>query len=122
MLPDELKKLDADLADEEKELEKQLAEIAQKNPAVEGDYEAKVPDYGPEMDENAQEVTDFERNSAMVQQLESRLREIRNARKKIAAGTYGKCDNCSSEIPKDRLHASLTTVLCIGCARKGKVL
>ena len=121
MTPEELKKLDADLADEEKELEKQLAEIAQKNPAVDGDYEAKVPDYGPEMDENAQEVTDFERNAAMVQELEPRLKEIRKAREKIAAGTYGKCDNCSHEIPKERLHASLTSALCISCARKSEV-
>lgn len=120
MTKEEMEKLNADLAKEEKELTKQLNEVAQKNPAVEGDYEAKVPDYGPEMDENAQEVTDFERNAALVQELESRLREIRKAREKIAAGTYGKCDSCSADIPRERLQAVLTTALCIDCARKVK--
>ena len=120
MTKEELKKLDADLAAEEAELVRQLDEVAQKNPAVEGDYETRVPDYGQETDENAQEVTDFERNNALVQELEGRLRKISKARQKITAGTYGKCDSCSTEIPRERLKAVLTTALCIGCARKTK--
>ena len=90
MTPDELQKLYDNLEIEEKTLKDQLNRIANKNPAVKGDYEVRMPNYGDEDDENTQEIVDLNRNAAMVQELESRLREIEETKKKIKDGTYGK--------------------------------
>ncbi len=90
MTLDELQKLYDNLEIEEKTLKDQLNRIANKNPAVKGDYEVRMPNYGDEDDENTQEIVDLNRNAAMVQELESRLREIEETKKKIKDGTYGK--------------------------------
>jgi|SRR3989344_3204739 len=116
MTNQELEKLDKDLEQEENKLIGQLNRIANKNPLVKGDFEVKMPSYGDEDDENTQESVDLDINFAMVQELESRLKSIRKTRQKIKEGTYGKCDNCGSEIPQERLKAMPEAFKCITCA------
>lgn len=118
MTKNELQKLDKDLEKEEKNLVDQLNRIANKNPMVKGDFTVRVPNYGDEDDENAQEVTDLDRNFALEQELESRLNSIRKTRQKIKEGTYGKCENCGEEIPTNRLKAKPDAIKCITCAVK----
>lgn len=118
MTKDELQKLDNDLEQEEKNLIDQLNRIANKNPLIKGDFEVRVPNYGDEDDENAQEAVDLEKNFAMTQELESKLDSIRKTRQKIREGTYGRCDNCGNDIPKERLEAIPETTRCIICAIK----
>lgn len=89
MTKDELQKLDNDLEREEKILIDQLNEVANKNPLVKGDFEARVPNYGDEDDENVQEAIDLDKNFALTQELESKLSSIRKTRQKIKEGTYG---------------------------------
>jgi len=89
MTKDELQKLDDDLEQEEKNLIDQLNMVANKNPLIKGDFEAKVPDYGDEDDENVQEAVDLDKNFALTQELESKLNSIRKTRQKIKEGTYG---------------------------------
>lgn len=122
MTNEELQKLYEDLEEEEKKLKEQLGLIATQNPGVKGDYQVKVPDYGDEDDENAMEVTDLERNLALGQELESRLREILKTKERIKNGTYGKCENCSISIPEARLKVKPVAALCIDCAKLGKTL
>ena len=43
------------------------------------------------------------------------LKEIDTALKGIDEGTYGICEECSSEIPEARLIALPTTTLCLNC-------
>ena len=90
MTIDELQKLYESLEAEEKTLKEQLNRIANKNPAVKGDYEVRVPNYGDEDEENIQESVDLDSNMAMVNELETKLREIEETKKKIKDGTYGK--------------------------------
>ena len=87
---DELQKLYEDLELEEQRLREQLAVIAQQNPAVKGDLEVKVPDYGDEDDDNTLEEVDLERNFAIATELETKLRQIVETKEKIKNGTYGK--------------------------------
>lgn len=118
MTRDELQKLDNDLEQEEKNLVDQLNRIANKNPMVKGDFEVRVPNYGDEDDENAQEMADLDKNFALVQELESKLNSIRKTRQKIKEGSYGKCDNCGSDIAPERLKAMPEAIKCITCATK----
>ena len=116
MTTDELQKLDNDLEQEEKNLIDQLNRIANKNPLASGDFTVRTPSYGNEDDENAQEITDLDKNCALTQELETKLNSIRKTRQKIKDGTYGKCDNCGSEIPSERLKAMPEAIRCITCA------
>ena len=88
MTKGELQKLYEDLEQEEKRLREQLAEIAQQNPAVKGDFEVKVPNYGDEDDDNTLEATDLERNFVIERELENKLNEILKAKEKIKSGVY----------------------------------
>ena len=116
MTKDDLQKLDGTLEQEEKNLIDQLNRIANKNPLVKGDFEVRVPNYGDEDEDNAQEAIDLDKNFALTQELETKLNSIKKTRQKIKEGTYGKCDNCGSEIPHERLRAMPEAHKCITCA------
>jgi RNA polymerase-binding transcription factor DksA len=118
MTPEDLKKLDEDLAEEEKLLESELKKIAYENPLVRGDFDVKIEDMGSSQEDAAQEAVDLDRNQALVDELESKLKEIRRTRKKISNGEYGKCENCKSDINPARLQAFPIAALCISCAQK----
>jgi RNA polymerase-binding transcription factor DksA len=116
MTKEELKKLDEELAQEELNLINQLEMVANKNPLVQGDYEAKLPNYGDEEDENVQEIVEFEKNLALTKELEDKLNSIRKTRQKIKEGTYGKCENCGQDILYERLKAMPEATKCVTCA------
>ncbi len=121
MTPEELKKLDEDLAREENVIENQLSSIAKRNPGVDDDLITKVPNYDDDErdeDDYAHEVADYDRNSAIVRELESRLRDIKKTREKIKGNIYGKCEACSSDINPERLKVMPIASLCMVCAKK----
>jgi RNA polymerase-binding transcription factor DksA len=118
MTNEELKKLDEDLAKEEKVLENQLDQIANEDSM--GGHTTRVPNYDDDdhdEDAYAHEVTDFDRNSALKRELEARLRDVRKTREKIKSGNYGKCDGCLAEIGSERLKVMPIASLCISCAK-----
>src|SRR5438094_6021768 len=55
---------------------------------------------------------------SLIQNEEQVLEEIREALNRINQGTYGKCEECGSPIPKARLQALPYTRHCVDCARK----
>ena len=55
---------------------------------------------------------------SLIQNEEQVLEEIREALNRIDRGTYGKCEECGSPIPKARLQALPYTRHCVNCARK----
>lgn len=115
---EEQKKLEDSLQKRRKEVIAQLSEYAKENPAVKGDLEVAVKDYGEDEDDNAREGADLERDFSMVRQLEQELRDIDRALEKIKTGTYGTCDHCSAVIGEKRLQAMPIASFCIGCARQ----
>ncbi|MBI1915500.1 MAG: TraR/DksA C4-type zinc finger protein [Planctomycetes bacterium] len=55
---------------------------------------------------------------SLIQNEEHVLDEIAEALNRINQGTYGKCEECGSPIPKARLQALPYTRHCVNCARK----
>ena len=55
---------------------------------------------------------------SLIQNEEQVLVEIAEALNRINHGTYGKCEECGSPIPKARLQALPYTRHCVDCARK----
>lgn len=118
MSPEQLEQLKKSLAEEKKIIEKELGEIGQKNPKAEGNFDIRFPQYGQSKDENAQEVTEFEKNKILEANLEKKLGEINEALKKIGENTYGTCQSCSAKIEEPRLKAIPTASLCAVCVKK----
>lgn len=46
------------------------------------------------------------------------VREIDRALARIAAGTYGRCEDCGDSIPIERLEALPATPVCVACKRR----
>ncbi|MDP3731341.1 MAG: TraR/DksA C4-type zinc finger protein [bacterium] len=113
----EKQKLIKSLQEEEKLILSELTELARKNPNVKGDFNVPFPNEGDSLDENAREITEFERTKAVVDNLEKRLKDISTTIEKLNANSYGVCEKCSVEISADRLQAMPTANLCINCAK-----
>ena len=105
------------LLKEKKKIETALSEIAMKDPDMKNDYDAIFPDFGSAADENAQEVTEFDRRKSLEYNLEQRLADINRKLDEIEKGTHGACHTCGGKIDPRRLKAVLTASLCISCAK-----
>ena len=57
-----LEKLTTQLTKQKEKLEKELSEVASKDPHNESNYEATFPDFGDEEEQNANEVGQFTTN------------------------------------------------------------
>jgi DnaK suppressor protein len=54
----------------------------------------------------------------LLQNQEQALKEIDEALERIHRGSFGRCEECQSAIPKARLQALPYTRHCVACARK----
>jgi RNA polymerase-binding transcription factor DksA len=105
------KKLEA----EKQKLEKELEEFARKR-SVPNDWAARYPDFkGDNLEEEADEVEEYEKRLAEETSLEDRLRGIRLALAKTEKGDYGRCSDCGREIEKERLEAFPASLTCRQC-------
>jgi len=112
----DLEKLNKILLKEKKKIETALNEIAAKDPDMKDDYDAIFPDFGSSPDENAQEVTEFDKRKSLEYNLEQRLADINRKLGEIEKGTHGDCYTCGEAINPKRLEAVPTASLCISCA------
>jgi RNA polymerase-binding transcription factor DksA len=77
-----------------------------------GEYKPKFDELGSEEGENASEVENFGNQLGVTQSLEAKLSKIDIALKKIADGTYGKCE-MGDEIEEARLAVEPSAETCI---------
>ncbi len=100
---------------EKANLEKELATVGRKNPDNPADWEATEPAEGidrADEDEVAEGIDEYENNSAILKQLETRLLEVNTALEQIEKGAYGTCVVCGAEIETDRLDANPAAQTC----------
>lgn len=112
----DLEKLKEVLLKEKEKIEGALSEIATKDPDMKDDYDAVFPNFGSSPDENAQEVTEFDKRKSLEHNLEQRLADINRKLGEIEEGTHGACHTCGGVINPRRLEAVPTASLCISCA------
>jgi RNA polymerase-binding transcription factor DksA len=98
------------------ELEKQLETVGRKNPSNPSDWEAVE---GGESDvDNAEDgdvaeaIESLDNNSAILDQLEPKLNEVKLALEKIDNGSFGKCEICGNEIEDERLEVNPAAKTC----------
>lgn len=96
-------------------IEKELAELGKKVATNHADWQAVSPEMGRDRadeTEVADNIEQYENNSAVLEQLEKRLSEIKTALGKIESGTYGICEVSGEPIEEDRLEANPTATTC----------
>lgn len=104
------------LETEKKELEEELAKVGRKNPDMASDWEATPPTDADvsQADENtvADAMEGYAANTAIVNTLEKRYRDVVSGLDKIKHGVYGTCQICGKEIETDRLEANPSARTC----------
>lgn len=106
----EFKKL---LEEEHDKLVAELRSIAVPDGGVKGNWIAKFPKFEREesgshanMDEEADEVEEYEARLEAEHSLESRLLEVTKALERIQNNRYGRCGKCNRPINTERLRAN----------------
>lgn len=104
------------LAEEHDRLVEELKSFARPDPHLEGNWDAKFPQFGAEegvgmhshdaLEQAQDEVEEYEVRIAAEYSLESRLLEVNKALARLGDGTYGVCGVCKKEIPVERLNAN----------------
>jgi RNA polymerase-binding transcription factor DksA len=104
------------LVTELQELETELLSVGRRNPSNLADWEAVPTDPGNDpIDPNevADNMEDYEGNTAILKQLEIRYNEVKQAIEAIEKGTYGICSVCGKQIEDARLEALPSASTCI---------
>ncbi len=104
------------LASEKAKLEGELETIGRKNPSDPQDWEGTIDEENTvdaaEEGELSDAIDTFETNTALTEELETRLDEVTAALEQIEEGTYGTCKVCGAEIEEDRLNANPAAATC----------
>lgn len=117
----EIKKLKKTLKQEAKRIEKELKALAVEDIRPKDDFDSRFPDWGSHADENALEVSMYEKTLPVEHALEIRLKEIREALDKIKKGQYGLCQACKRPISLARLAALPEAKMCLACVKTKKI-
>lgn len=110
-----LKELEEKLEKGKKVLEEQLRTFAKEDPNLKGDWDTKFPDFDGGLEEAADEVEEYNTLLPIEFNLETRLRDINLALKKIKKKGYGKCEKCGKKIGEKRLEVYPEARLCMKC-------
>lgn len=112
-----IEKIKQGLLKRKEQINKDLADISDASGG--GDTKkVKFPDFGSKTDENAQEIGEYSTNLATDKVLESSLRDIDNALKRIKDNAYGICKYCKKPIGEKRLLARPVASACVKCKTK----
>ncbi|HZF46800.1 MAG TPA: TraR/DksA family transcriptional regulator [Sphingomonadaceae bacterium] len=90
-----------------------LAELEQRAEEIEADLRHPLD---ADSEEQAIDLADDEALAGVDDVLRTESLAIRNALRRIDAGTYGICAKCGADINEMRLKAQPTATLCVNCA------
>lgn len=106
------------LEKEEQELIKELSSFAEKKKVLKNDWSARFPNFqGHNLEEEADEVEEYENLISIERALETKLEQIASALERISKKEYGACKICHEEISRERLGALPETAVCQNCKR-----
>lgn len=114
----EIEQIKTELLERREQIISELEEITDVDENGNVVSKVKFPEYGNKLDENAQEIDEYTTNLATDKVLESSLRDIDSALKRIDDGTYGICKYCQKPIAKKRMQARPVASACVECKTK----
>ncbi len=103
-----LEELKEKLEKQKASIEAELGKFAKKDENLKGDWDTKFPKAdggigGQVLEDAADQVEEYVNLLPVEHSMELRLQSINSALEKIKKGAYGKCENCSKNIDKERL-------------------
>ena len=113
-----LQELKEKLEKNKESLEKELKNFAKEDVKPKGDWDTRYPKFNGgklDLDEEADEVQEYEKLLSVEYSLELRLKNVNLALEKIKKGKYGKCEKCSKKISIERIKVCPEARLCIKC-------
>lgn len=117
-----LKDLKEKLEKEKEALEKELKNFAKEDVKPKGDWDTRYPKFnGGDLEEEADEIQEYEKLLSVEHSLELRLRDVNLALEKIkkpfvhTQNKYGKCEKCGKTIDIKRLEACPEARFCLKC-------
>jgi DnaK suppressor protein len=118
--------LDKFLEEQLAELESERANYLRQAESLQAEADSLTEDREPgdvQFDEESGEgdtlAVERERDLALSAQARAAIEQIDVAIEKIHAGTYGQCEKCGTNIPKERLKALPYAALCVKCKSGG---
>jgi len=115
MEPNFLVEMKKKLETERYDLRKRLGTLGPEDKRVKDEFRPEFPKFGDKEEDNATEVAEYQDNLSIEGNLEGRLGEVDKALKKMENGSYGRCENCGEEIPKERLEVNPAAARCVKC-------
>lgn len=97
------------------ELQARLARL--EGEAMEFDEDSR-PKYSNHPADEAAALHDRTGRDAVARVLVDDMQQVERALERLAAGSYGLCDDCGQPIPPKRLEARPTATLCVSCQSK----
>lgn len=104
--------VEAELRSQKVEIEGRLAKM--KEPPERGSNIG----FGKRIGDGTSEAVSRLTEVALASDMEEEVAKIERALEKLAAGTYGICDDCGEPIPAGRLRVSPASVRCVACATR----
>lgn len=103
------------LVEEKAKIESEMEKMGQRNPRVANDWEVapEEPGIEPDMMDQVDIIVERENTAAIFADLEARYDTVLHALEKIAKGTYGVCEVCTTPIEEARLEAEPAATTCI---------
>jgi DnaK suppressor protein len=102
------------LRDQIKILDRQKKDLKDEDPFSQGD---RTTDNAA-LDTEAEEQFGHARTSAIREQIDKRIIQIRKALTRIKIGKYGVCESCGKMIDTDRLMVYPEATRCVSCEKK----
>ena len=104
-------------------IEKELANFADKDKKLKGDWDTRFPYFDGEigdasLEKAAEEVEEYEAKLPVEHAFEAKLKNIELALTKIKKGDYGICERCKKPIASSRLKVYPEARLCMKCQQK----
>lgn len=113
-----IQELEEKLKKEKNSIEEELKSFAKEDSNGKGDWDAKFPKFAGgngDLEEEADEVQEYEKLVSIEHSLELKLRDVNLALEKIKNEKYGNCEKCGQEIDIKRLEACPEARFCTKC-------
>jgi RNA polymerase-binding transcription factor DksA len=112
-----LKTLEEKLQSEKIALVEELKTIAQQDPDNPANWQplgdGANSQTSADPNKRADNIEEYEANSSIINNLETRLLHVNSSLDNIGNESYGVCSECSKEIPSDRLMANPAATTCV---------
>jgi DnaK suppressor protein len=102
-------------------LEEMLAELDRSAETLRGEQShesSELSHYDQHPADAATEMSDADREDAVLEVVAAQRVEVRNALARIDDGSYGHCVDCGQALPDERLEARPEAARCVGCQAK----